>query len=115
LVEKNTLLFNEITAVDATGVEFSFAGHRITPDSIVAIAIKNTTASARKVTFEAKDYNGVYTSLYCTNAVSGAQAVETVSTTSEVWYAKIAPFVGIRIKVPTFTDGKLSFTATLIS
>jgi hypothetical protein len=114
LVNKSQVLFDEITAVDATGVEFSFSG-QITPDAIVAIAIKNTSAATRTVTFEGIDRNGVYTSLYCTNAVSGAQATQTAATVSEVWYGKIAPFVGIRCKVTSFTTGTLTLTATLIS
>jgi hypothetical protein len=114
LVRKSELLYDEIEAADSTGKTFSFTGE-ITPDTTIAIAIKNTNAAARVVTFEGLDYNGVYTSLYCTNAVSGAQAVQTVATTSEVWYAKVPAFRGIRCKVTTLTTGKLSLTATLIS
>jgi hypothetical protein len=114
LVRKNELLFDEIEAADSTGKTFSFSGE-ITPDTTIAIAIKNTDAAARTVTFEGLNYNNEYTPLYCTNAVSGAQAIQTVATTSETWYAKVPAFRGIRVKVTTLTTGKLSLTATLIS
>jgi hypothetical protein len=115
LVRKSELLYNEISVADSTdGATFSFTGE-ITPLSTIAIAIKNTDATTRTVTFEGLDRNGVYTSLYCINAVSGAQATQTAATTSEVWTANVSAFTGIRVKATALADGTLSLTATLIS
>lgn len=115
MVRKSELLYNEREAVDNTGATFSFTGE-ITPLSIVAIAIKNTDASARTVTFEGLDRNNVYTPLLCTKAsTSESAATQTAATVSEVWCANAAPFIGIRCKITSFTGGKLSLTATLVS
>ena len=115
MVRKSELLYDGQAAVDNTGVTFSFSGCVIKPDATITIAIKNTDATTRTVTFEALNYNNEYTPLYCTNAASGAQAVQTAATVSEAWYANVAAFRGIRCKVTAFTGGTLSLTATLVS
>jgi hypothetical protein len=115
LVVKNELLYSAQAAVDNTGKTFSFSGV-ITPLSTIAIAIKNSSAAARTITFEALDRNGVYTALECTDASSStSKATQTTATDSEVWYANVSAFVGIRIKVTAFTTGTLDLTVTLIS
>lgn len=108
------LFHNEIEAA-ADGETFYFRGGEITPLTKIVIAIKNTDATTRKVEFEVLDYNGEYTSILCTNLVSGATAVETTATVSEVWSASVAGLNGFRCKVTTLTGGKISVLAKLIN
>jgi hypothetical protein len=117
LVRKSELLYNEISVADSTdGAIFSFAPSPITPLSTVAIAIKNTDATTRTITFEGLDRNNIYTVLECKNTNDSTDvATQTTATVSEVWVVNVAAFIGIRIKATTLTGGTLSLTATLIS
>jgi hypothetical protein len=108
-------LFHDEIEAAADGTDFLFRGGEITPLTKIVIAIKNMTATTRKVTFEGLDYNGEYTSILCTNLKTGATAVETTATTSEVWTASVAGLNGFRCKVATLVDGKISVLAKLIS